>query len=123
MVRERVPGSTVVYAAGGGPDARSYRVNFDRLRERVPGFRAAWSVAQGIDELIAAFRASPSPVLGDPRFVRIRTIRYQRWRGGRDGVQKRCLLPWGQRRRWLFCLSRAPTRPAPVADGVDPARA
>lgn len=75
MVAARVPGSRVAYAAGGGPDKRSYRVNFDRVSECVPGFHATWTVERGIEELLAAFRASPSPVLGDESFIRLRTIR------------------------------------------------
>jgi nucleoside-diphosphate-sugar epimerase len=75
MVQEHVPGSIIAYAEGGGPDTRSYRVDFDRLAGHVPAFQAAWSVRQGIDELARAFRASATPVLGDDRFVRIRTIR------------------------------------------------
>jgi nucleoside-diphosphate-sugar epimerase len=75
MVAARVPGSRVDYAPGGQPDKRSYRVNFDRVRAAVPGFVPAWTVARGIDELIAAFRASPTPVMGDERFIRLRTIR------------------------------------------------
>lgn len=75
MVAARVAGAQVMYAAGGGPDKRSYRVNFDRIRTELPGFRPSWTVASGIAELIAAFRASPSPVIGDDRFVRLRTIR------------------------------------------------
>lgn len=75
MVAQRVPGARVTYAAGGGPDKRSYRVNFDRIRNELPGFQPSWTVTDGIDELVAAFQASPSPVIGDARFVRLRTIR------------------------------------------------
>lgn len=75
MVSARVPGSRVAYAPGGGPDRRSYRVNFDRIRNAVPSFEPAWTVDRGIDELLAAFRMSPRPVLGDPTFIRLRTIR------------------------------------------------
>lgn len=75
MVASKVPGSRVVFAPGAGPDKRSYRVNFDRVRSAFPGFVPAWTVARGIDELIRAFRESPAPVLGDESFIRLRTIR------------------------------------------------
>lgn len=84
MVAARVPGSRIAYAPGGQPDKRSYRVNFDRVRARVPGFTPSWTVARGIDELIDAFRASPAPVLGDDSFVRLRTIRRQLAAGALD---------------------------------------
>jgi nucleoside-diphosphate-sugar epimerase len=85
MVAARVPGSRVVYAPGGGPDKRSYRVNFDRIRSFVPGFVPTWTAARGIEELIRAFRASPTPVLGDEAFVRLRTITRNVASGELDG--------------------------------------
>lgn len=57
MVRDVVPGSTVVYAAGGGPDPRCYRVDCDKLPRLVPEYRPRWTVRMGIEELYAAYRA------------------------------------------------------------------
>lgn len=53
----------VVEEAGGeleitgetGADPRSYRVDFRRLSERVPAFRAAWDARRGARELVARF--------------------------------------------------------------------
>jgi len=50
MVQEIVPGCSVKYLEGGGPDPRCYRVNCDKLPLHIPGFRAKWSVRGGVQE-------------------------------------------------------------------------
>jgi nucleoside-diphosphate-sugar epimerase len=76
MVRELLPGSTVTYAEGGGPDPRSYRVNCDKLAETLPGFQPQWTVRRGIEQLRDAFGQAGltrEQFLGD-RYFRIRQI-------------------------------------------------
>jgi nucleoside-diphosphate-sugar epimerase len=55
MVREVVPGCSVRYAEGGGPDPRCYRVSCDKLSRHIPGFRTEWTVRRGVDELYQSF--------------------------------------------------------------------
>ena len=55
MVQAIVPGCSVKYLAGGGPDPRCYRVNCDKLSVHIPGFRAKWSVRGGVQELYESF--------------------------------------------------------------------
>jgi nucleoside-diphosphate-sugar epimerase len=57
IVAELVPGSTVSYAAGGGPDARSYRVSCDKLADMLPEYRPRWTVRHGVQQLRDAFAA------------------------------------------------------------------
>ena len=57
IVREIVPGCTVEYAEGGGPDPRSYRVDFSKLNEMLPGFTPKWNARRGAQELYDAVRA------------------------------------------------------------------
>ena len=71
-VAAAVPGTKVVYAEGGGPDARSYRVNCDRLSATLPAFAPRWTARAGAEELIGAFRAA-MPTLTD-----LEGARYQR---------------------------------------------
>jgi nucleoside-diphosphate-sugar epimerase len=76
MVREAVPGSRVTYAEGAGPDSRCYRVDCSKIAERL-GFRAAWTVRQGVDQLHQAFvrhRLTLADLVGS-RFQRIARIR------------------------------------------------
>ena len=77
MVREVVPGSTVTYAEGGGPDPRCYRVNCDKLPRTVPEYRPRWTVRMGIQELYDAYRAvglTREDFLGS-KYLRIECIR------------------------------------------------
>jgi nucleoside-diphosphate-sugar epimerase len=54
MVCQAVPGCTVEYAAGGGPDRRCYRVDCSKLPQHVPAFQPKWNVRRGIAQLISA---------------------------------------------------------------------
>ena len=77
MVAEAVPGSDVVYARGGGPDKRSYRVDFSKITERVPAYHPAWTVATGVRQLVDAYAGSglTAEELAGPRYTRIGTIK------------------------------------------------
>lgn len=86
MVRDIVGGSRVVYAEGGGPDPRCYRVNCDKLTERVPAYRPQWTVRRGIEELYEAYKANRL-TLGDfegDRYVRLARIRALQTTGALD---------------------------------------
>ncbi len=56
IVEQVVPGSRVVYAEGGGPDTRCYRVSCDKIARTLPGFKPQWTVRRGVEELYAAIR-------------------------------------------------------------------
>ena len=55
LVVEAIPTSEIIYAQGGGPDTRSYRVDFSKITSHVPGFQPAWTVADGVRELADAY--------------------------------------------------------------------
>lgn len=55
MVREVVPGCTVKYLEGGGPDPRCYKVNCDKLMRRIPTFKTEWTVRRGVEELYHSY--------------------------------------------------------------------
>jgi nucleoside-diphosphate-sugar epimerase len=76
IVAEIVPGSDVEYAPDGGPDKRCYRINCDKIRRLLPGFRPQWTARQGAQELYDAYRTaglSREQVEGG-RYVRISHI-------------------------------------------------
>ncbi|HEY9226410.1 MAG TPA: SDR family oxidoreductase [Gemmatimonadaceae bacterium] len=58
MVKAVVPGCTIRYAEGGGPDPRSYRVDCSKILKMLPAFRPQWSVKKGVEELYAAYQAA-----------------------------------------------------------------
>jgi dTDP-D-glucose 4,6-dehydratase len=77
IVQEVVPGCTVEYSPNGGPDPRSYRVNFSKIKNALPGFQPKWNVRRGVQELYDACREA-SLTLEDfegPHFKRITQIR------------------------------------------------
>ena len=56
IVRGTVAGCTVEYAEGGGPDPRSYRVDFGKLGRVLPEFRPQWNASFGSKELYSALQ-------------------------------------------------------------------
>jgi len=77
IVQETVPECTVEYSLNGGPDPRSYRVNFNKIKNMVPGFQPKWNVRRGAQELYAACCEAKLTVedFEGPRFKRITHIR------------------------------------------------
>lgn len=77
IVAETVPGCTIEYSPGGGPDPRSYRVNFSKIKNALPAFQPRWNVRFGARELYAACQEAKVSVedFDGPRFKRITHIR------------------------------------------------
>jgi nucleoside-diphosphate-sugar epimerase len=55
IVRQVVPGATIKYLEGGGPDPRCYRVDCSKLTRSIPGFKTEWDVRRGATELYESF--------------------------------------------------------------------
>ncbi len=77
LIQAIVPGARIVYAEGGGPDKRNYRVSCDRFAQAFPDFRFKWTVPDGIAELHEALRriGFDRAQLDDPRALRITQLR------------------------------------------------
>lgn len=76
MVAKVVPNSRVVYAPGGEPDTRSYRVDFSKIANVLPASQPRWTVQKGIEELYAAYsRYGLTLEEFENRFLRIRHLR------------------------------------------------
>jgi nucleoside-diphosphate-sugar epimerase len=77
LVRDRVPGSEVTFAAGASADKRDYRVSFRKISERLPAFRPRWTVRDGVAELYDAYleRGLRVEDLEGPRYIRLARIR------------------------------------------------
>jgi nucleoside-diphosphate-sugar epimerase len=67
----------VSLAEGAGPDARDYRVDFTKIHETLPDFRAVWSVPRGIEQMAAdmELNALTAEDFEGPRFVRLARVR------------------------------------------------
>jgi nucleoside-diphosphate-sugar epimerase len=76
-VRDALPGTEVTFADGGGPDSRSYRVSFAKIRELLPAFDPRWDARRGAEQVAARLRSLPSPreTFEDPRFTRLAHLR------------------------------------------------
>jgi nucleoside-diphosphate-sugar epimerase len=76
IVAQVVPGCSIDYAPGGGPDLRCYRVNFDKIERLLPEFRPQWTARKGAQELYDAYRneALTFEDIECGRYVRINTI-------------------------------------------------
>jgi nucleoside-diphosphate-sugar epimerase len=78
IVRETVPGSRIDYAPDGGPDKRCYRVNCDKIRRALPGYRPQWTARKGAQELYEAYctEGMTTQDVGSGRFIRISHIQH-----------------------------------------------
>ncbi|HTA33856.1 MAG TPA: SDR family oxidoreductase [Solirubrobacteraceae bacterium] len=56
IVEEVVPGSRIAFAAGAGPDKRSYRVSFAKLARAFPELTPRWTVRASVEQMLAAYR-------------------------------------------------------------------
>jgi nucleoside-diphosphate-sugar epimerase len=79
IVRHLVPGASIVYTGEVGKDPRDYRVDFGKLDRLLPDFRLEYTLAAGMEGLLAQFydhRFSTADFDGD-QFVRLRTLRHR----------------------------------------------
>jgi nucleoside-diphosphate-sugar epimerase len=77
-VVEAVPGSRLRITGEAGADPRSYRVDFSRFREAIPGFDCEWTVKAGAVELIDAYQKFGLTTESfEQRFTRLAWLRDQ----------------------------------------------
>lgn len=78
IVGAEFPGCRVAFAAGSGPDTRSYRVSFDKINDLLPGFACEWDATRGAAELHEVFERIA--LSGDDfewrGFTRLKQIQY-----------------------------------------------
>lgn len=77
LVEQIVPGARIVYAEGGGPDKRNYRVSCERFARAFPDFEFRWSVADGIAEVHRSLRSAgfDRQRLAESSFLRITKLK------------------------------------------------
>ena len=64
-------------AADAGPDKRSYRVSFEKIRRKLPAFKPRWDARMGAEQLYKAYRSSGLTLeeFEGPRYQRIAHIK------------------------------------------------
>lgn len=97
IVADVVPNCSVELEDGAGPDKRSYRVSFEKIRQALPQFKPRWDARKGAEQLYTAYRLSGLMLeeFEGPRYQRISHI-------GKlmaDGVLNDDLRPWQPRRK------------------------
>ena len=99
IVERVVPGSRVVYAEGGGPDARNYRVNCDAFQRAAPAFEPQWNVEAGARELLESFQEHGLTLadLNGSRLMRIRHVLQLMHSGAIDSSLRPRTRPQGSR--------------------------
>ncbi len=78
IVRATVPGCTIEYADGAGPDPRSYRVDFAKLSGTFPDFKPQWNASFGAKDLYAALQEA-NVTLADfqgRKYIRLAQIKH-----------------------------------------------
>jgi hypothetical protein len=72
-----VPGCRIKFAADAGPDKRSYRVSFEKIRQRLPAFKPRWDARMGAEQLYKAYQWSGLTLeeFEGPRYQRIAHIK------------------------------------------------
>jgi nucleoside-diphosphate-sugar epimerase len=77
IVSEVVPGCTIDFAEDAGPDKRSYRVDFEKIRQKLPAFKPQWDAKMGAKQLYNAYRSSGLTLdeFEGPRYQRIGHIK------------------------------------------------
>lgn len=71
-----VPGCKVEYADDAGPDKRSYRVSFEKIKKALPAFKPEWDARRGAQELYRAYLEAKldHAAFEGPRYQRISHI-------------------------------------------------
>lgn len=78
IVRAIVPGCAVEYAAGAGPDPRSYRVDFGKLTRTFPDLKPQWNASFGAKDLYAALQECNITAADFPgrKYIRLSQVRH-----------------------------------------------
>jgi nucleoside-diphosphate-sugar epimerase len=85
VVHESFPGCAIEYAAGAGPDPRSYRVDFSKLAATMPEAKPLWTARDGALELLAAFHTVGLTSDGFNSYTRLTRLKELVDRGALDG--------------------------------------
>ena len=77
IVASVVPSCELGFAPDAGPDKRSYRVSFEKIKRVLPEFKPQWDARKGAEQLYAAYRSSQVTLqeFEGPRYQRIAHIR------------------------------------------------
>jgi nucleoside-diphosphate-sugar epimerase len=88
-VADTVPGSRLSITGETGSDPRSYRVDFSLIRKILPGYEAAWSIADGAAELFENYaRHGLTQQSFDHSFTRLAVLKRRQAEGTLDDTMR-----------------------------------
>lgn len=58
IVHSVVPGASVGFASGAGPDIRNYRVDCNHISRKLHGFKPQWTCRRGVEQLLESYTAT-----------------------------------------------------------------
>jgi nucleoside-diphosphate-sugar epimerase len=91
IVEEAVPGAQASFAAGAGPDKRSYQVDCNKIATVLPSSRPSWTVRRGVEQLREAYERNG---LTFERFTGSEYLRINRVRRLQEAGQLDDQLRW-----------------------------
>ncbi len=76
-VAEVFPGCRLTFGQQGA-DNRSYRVSFEKIRTKLPGFKCDWDARRGAQQLRDVFQQveMKSDIFNDRSFTRLKQLEY-----------------------------------------------
>jgi len=77
IVADVFPGCALSFGKGD-QDNRSYRVSFEKIETRLPGFRASWSARKGAEQLRAMFERiqMPAELFAHRNYTRLKQLQH-----------------------------------------------
>ena len=77
IVAQVVPGCEIEFADDAGPDKRSYRVSFEKIKRKLPSFKPQWDARMGAEQLYKTYRTFGLTLedFEGPRYQRIGHIK------------------------------------------------
>jgi nucleoside-diphosphate-sugar epimerase len=90
-VQQAFPQAALNITGGSGGDPRSYRVNFDKALNHLPGFTPRWTLEAGVDEVARWLRDGglDGAAFDSRRFVRLAQLQHLRAEGVLDDQLRR----------------------------------
>lgn len=90
-VRAAFPGSRLEITGETGGDPRSYRVDFSKALDGLPGFQPQWTLERGVDEVAGWLKANglKGHAFDSRLFIRLKQLKYEVEQGVLDGDLRR----------------------------------
>lgn len=78
IIRNVLPHCRIAITGEHGADSRTYRVNFDKIKKRLPQFQPAWTLNKGVEQIVESYRryGMHEGEFSSRRFIRLKQIKY-----------------------------------------------